>query len=502
MAHPAPGQPGTNVWGDEVDATLALKLDATTAAATYAPAVVMVGAGIDPTGVADSTTAMQAKIDGAPRAALIVFPVGVFTFSALTVTDCKSLKGAGYRTNRDGAGVFGDVNYQYADFFSGTILRSTATSGAAITFGNPYVEEGGTLTGFILIGPGSGTSVGIQIGSSTEPVIAPNIRNVKVCNFATGVQMQNVNEGTFDLAARACITGVLLTDGTNNTDFRMLNLQRCTTGLLMASGGTTPCLGNAFHAPVSQNNGTGFIMNGEANTIYSAYCENNSAFAFDVVSGIENMIVNPQLSTAEGIRIKKAAFNTQILGFSSHVSPIIDNGLGTFILGRTNNLTGPSGNGRSYIDTYNSVASVPIGSDTTAQRPKDPQFNQQYVDTTLGQPIWCKTVAATAQQNVNFTGGGVTTSGTLTITLAGASAFTVAVLAGDTVAQVVAKIAAVDVLGWTLDAGSTYVEFTRWASVTTALMTFAAGGTGLAYAVNLDRNPGAAVWIDATGATV
>jgi len=41
MLHPAPGQPGTDAWGDYVDATLASKLDSTVASSTYAPATII-----------------------------------------------------------------------------------------------------------------------------------------------------------------------------------------------------------------------------------------------------------------------------------------------------------------------------------------------------------------------------------------------------------------------------------------------------------------------------
>jgi hypothetical protein len=341
MVHPAAGQTGTNAWGNWVDASLPGKLDAATAAAIYASATVMVGAGIDPTGATDSTSAMQAKINSAPPGTPVVIPEGIYTFSTLTVTDGKYLSGGGWWSEGNwgtGGGIYGDSLWATSDS-RGTVLRSTATSGIALRYedGVHQCPYGGGLGGFVLIGPGSGTAVGIQIGSSTTAVQGLSIRNVKVCNFPTGVKMQNLYSGTFDLLVRGCTTGVVLADNTNSSDWRMLDIQRCTTALTL----TGDCMGNAFYAPIVQSNEVGFVVNGRGNTWYSPYCENNTVLAFDFVAGTSNMLINPYLFPGgSGVRIQAEAISTTILGQHSTVVPIEDNGVGTFILGDTRNVTG------------------------------------------------------------------------------------------------------------------------------------------------------------------
>ena len=376
MVHHA-GDAGMIGWTNAVDEAFAALPAVGTTAGTVAAGddsrftgggggtgvTVMVGPGIDLTGATDSTTAMQAKIYGAPTGALIeMLGNVVYRFSALILDGGKTLRGLGYTSERDQSDVFGDTKYQNNAYYSGTVLRSTATSGAAITYSPALATrptEGGAFEGFILIGPGSGTAVGIQIGGPTivNAVIRPNIRNVKVCNFATGVQMQNAEEGTFDLAVRGCATGVVIDNNTNNCDFRSLNLQLCTTGCTI----TIYCMGNAFHAPIVQHNtGTGFVVSGQSNTWYSPYTEDNGALAFDFVGGCSNTLVNPYVYGPPwgGIRVQGDAISTQILGFGSTVAPIEDNGVGTFILGNTANVTG-TGTARSYIDTRNNKTVLP-----------------------------------------------------------------------------------------------------------------------------------------------
>lgn len=379
MVHPAPNCSGTNVWGDGVDAAVAAVMalgDAATknvgtAAGTVAagddsrftggdggaPATVMVGAGIDPTGATDSTSAMQAKIDSAPPGTLVAIPGGTFKFSTLTVADGKNLSGGGWLSDAYIEGAFGDAGYATADF-AGTVLRSTATSGNAITFDGLHLgPEGGTLGEFLLIGPGSGTSVGIQIGSAVNSVLSFHTRNVRVYNFATGVKMENVTTSTLDLSVKGCTLGVNLGTGVNNNAFQMLSVQHCTTGLTLASD----CVGNAFTAPIAQANGTGFVVNGTFNTFYSPYCEGDTVFGFDFVGGHGNCIVGPLLAGGDVIRIQSGADLTQLLAFGTGwggAGSVEDNGTNTFILGDTSYVTG-TGTGRRYIDVANGMAVLP-----------------------------------------------------------------------------------------------------------------------------------------------
>lgn len=240
---------------------------------TYAATIPMVGTGIDPTGSADSTTAIQALITAAPNGAQIIAPLGVFQFSNLTFDHGKSLRGAGFQSLRDATTTFGDSAYATGTNFGGTVFRSTATSGDAITFLTTGVNnEGGTLADFILIGPGSGTSVGIHIGTSTRSVLAPMCRNVKVCNFATGWLLENVNEGVLQVFARGCTTGVSVSSASNANVWHLLNVQRCTTGLTISSDTTQ----NVFLGPIGQNNTTGCVNSGSLNTFLSVYSENET----------------------------------------------------------------------------------------------------------------------------------------------------------------------------------------------------------------------------------
>ena len=105
-----------------------------------ASVVPLMGPGIDLTGASDSTTAMQAVIDAAPNGATIVAN-GRYTFRAITISGGKTLKGSGFSWFLDGVHLYGDTNWSNANLFNGTIFRSTATSGTAITVRDQLNQE-------------------------------------------------------------------------------------------------------------------------------------------------------------------------------------------------------------------------------------------------------------------------------------------------------------------------------------------------------------------------
>lgn len=297
--------------------TIALA-DRTTGAATYVAtpppgAVVMAGGGIDPTGVTDSTSALQAKLDGSPLGSTLLFPPGVFKFSTLDVTGGRRLRGSGWRWLRDGVDLFADTDWQRSDLFHGTVLRSTATTGTAISL-NLAGTTSAHAQDFLLIGPGSGSSAGIALGAAAGANVNGSIDNVAVANFTTGLTVVNANECRVSLAARGCVTGVTLgTDATNNT-FDLLDTQRCVTGLEILDNS---CMANVFTGFIAQaNTGTGAVIRGDMNTFIAPYFELNTNYQFDIVSGKYNTILDPcsQGSGTQHYRLGAASTQCKVIG--------------------------------------------------------------------------------------------------------------------------------------------------------------------------------------------
>lgn len=317
----------------------------------FVPAVIVTGTGIDPTGATDSTAAIQALADANPGRDLL-FPPGVFTFSTLNFGYNQHPRGSGWSDFRDRAVFLGDPDWLLDTNFKGTVLRSTATTGSAITIAHASEVGTGSLSDFILIGPGSGTSIGITLGGAAVAVVHPVWRNVKVGNFATGVKMQHVNEGSFyDLTIHGCTTGLTTVTDVNNNAFYMLDVQRCTSVGVFLSATT---VADAFYSPISQINGVGFSVDGYRHAFFNPYGEATTAsWAIDVVDGRGHVIVAPYLSgAADGIRVQSNARDVTITGFGygSGGAPLVNAGIRTYIQGYTTDVLTDTGTSTTLID--------------------------------------------------------------------------------------------------------------------------------------------------------
>lgn len=139
----------------------------------------------------------------------------------------------------------------------------------------------------------------------------------------------------------------------------------------------------------------------------------------------------------------------------------------------------------------------------TSIRPTLTQTGYQYFDTTLGKPIWCKTVGVAEKDTLTLSAG-ATSSGNITITLNGVGV-AVAVIAGDTIAQVDAKIRAATFTEWvkTGTAGSGIIVFIRSIGGACSAPTIEDTGiTGVAGTFAVTAAGVTPVWVDGAGTTV
>lgn len=336
------GLPGVNaVANDSATAGyVGTRGSATNVALETLTGVLVFGAGIDPTGVADSTVAIQAIIDANPGRRLHL-PAGVYKISAITLSKGQHLQGAGQQDWRDRFTTFGSAGWLVNANFSGTVIRSTlTTANPAVTILDTEVNSGG-ISDLTLIGPGTGTSNGLLIGSTAITVVNLNLRNVKVGNFYVGVRTRYCNEGVFDsLAIRGCATGLNLAYFSNQNTFRMLDVECCAAGIVISADSTS----NAFYSMICQSN-TGLALSdaGIRNSFYTPYFENNTGGAISVASTAKgSSYYDPFLNGAsDTVTIAASAAGTKITGFGNYGTsiPVVNAGTNTFLEGRFANLT-------------------------------------------------------------------------------------------------------------------------------------------------------------------
>lgn len=227
-------------------------------------------------GVTNDTVAIQAAITAAGNMGTVFFPASSqpYLFSTLTVPHGVEVLGSGWISRVQGP--FGVSIATWLAAASGTILRSTATSGPAITFHSEGVVGTFRMSKIAVIGPGSGTSIGIRVGEVTTGVsVQDYFSDVLAANFATGWYMTGPEDSTFiSCRARGCSTGFVFTNAFNqnvlvNTEVQFSSVD----GIVMLDGSV-----NLFAGGLLQNlSGTSGLRHvaGESNVYQSFYYESS-----------------------------------------------------------------------------------------------------------------------------------------------------------------------------------------------------------------------------------
>lgn len=353
-------------------------------------------------GVADDTAEIQAAIDATPAGATVFFPPGRYLTSAtLNLNNGQRLMGVGYYVNRDAVTSIGmDAGYLDPSMFSGSVIVSSLTNGNAIFHLKPTIHAGGSIQGLALIGPGSGTSVGLRAGQHTptvRAVLAPVYRDVLIANFATGIEMHHVNEAELSsVLIKGCTKPVSLIDDANDITWTKLNIQRCTSGLIMESGGT--CYANNFIGAICQNvTNAGFVVRGFSHVWSAPYFElcgagQTGANAMMHFAGASNCtITSPQKQGAGTYTIDIANgsnFNHFLNLILSSTMLIANSGTGSLFTGNLDNGTRITGaNNRVAVDLNSATYEVPSLSTTSGSRPSLQHTNFLARNGTGGQEI-------------------------------------------------------------------------------------------------------------------
>jgi hypothetical protein len=135
---------------------------------------------------------VQNAVNDAVEGSTILVPYGNHTFSTLTITKTLTFLGMGWHTSVQGS--FGDSGY--TNGVIGSVLRSTLTSGTAITC--TTIGKAPRFINLAIVGPGTGTSRAITFGDANNYQVWGRWSDVFIANFYEGVVLTNVEDYTFD----------------------------------------------------------------------------------------------------------------------------------------------------------------------------------------------------------------------------------------------------------------------------------------------------------------
>jgi hypothetical protein len=214
-------------------------------------------------GVADDTAAIQAAINSI-TGGTVYFPTGVYKFSNLTITKAIQLVGAGWgSTSSD---IFGSAQWFDASWVFGTVLRSTATTGYAIDFNDAVFVRQYGIHDMLVIGPGTGTSTGMRMGTAAMPAVQSNSRIVQFSNFKTSHELNRLYECSLELITRGCYNGPLIQNQCNHNIFPRWEIQS-TSGVAMQILESQEL---DFHSGILQ----GIFGTGSAGVLVDTGCDN------------------------------------------------------------------------------------------------------------------------------------------------------------------------------------------------------------------------------------
>lgn len=216
-------------------------------------------------GSTDDTSAIQAAINAAGDGGAVYLPhtTSGYKYSSLTVSKCVKIFGDGW-TSKINA-VFGSADFADTAKITGSVLRSTLTSGQSILFSNTVSYLNFRLQDIAIIGPGTGTSVGLYIGNTTVSAVRPVIDNVFVGNFykciswihtyEAEIRSLNIMGAVYGLEIPSVGGGGLFSDN----HFYRCQFQNAYYGTIIQLAS-----GVSFHGCLWQNNTEGFRIEPQA----------------------------------------------------------------------------------------------------------------------------------------------------------------------------------------------------------------------------------------------
>lgn len=208
-------------------------------------------------GTTDMTTAIQYAINSlTTKEGKVRCSTGTYLLSTvITLKNGITIQGEGYKVVPNVA--FGNAQWVAAGAVTGTVFKVSSTNNAFQTSGNPAVTVNGVrLRDLAVLGPGSGTSIGLDLGNNAQPVVHFDMDDIGFFNWYTGIKLQNFvsNHDLRNIKVRGDTIGIDFNTGGLSTDdhFYGLNVEVCTTGIRFQKA-----TGIHFYGGLFQSNTTG-----------------------------------------------------------------------------------------------------------------------------------------------------------------------------------------------------------------------------------------------------
>jgi hypothetical protein len=220
------------------------------------------GYGLSAAGTAAANTAALVAAEAAmSNGDVLYIPAGQYAFTSFAPS--KVIKIMGAAASIDYQLGYADSGWTYQPYVTGTVLRSTATTGAAITFAPDMNKCGAAIENIVLIGPGTGTSVGLTLGGSGVGFpVRTRLYNVNIANFSTGI-LASCENATWDgVYIEGCQTGLYTVYPFNGNTINGINVEYCSAYAIRL----TESYNNVFNGGVIQGNTAPTTVSIEATT--------------------------------------------------------------------------------------------------------------------------------------------------------------------------------------------------------------------------------------------
>lgn len=241
----------------------------------------------------DDSAAIRAAVTAACSGCTLHFAAGTYDV-ATGITIAKNLALEGESPPMTAVGdVYGGAGWN-GDNTVGTVLKTTATSGAVITADGTYRIH---LANIGLKGPGSGTGTGLALGGTYSPRVV--LQNVDAWNFPTCLSLVNVQDSVLtNVQVRGCDTGLYLGLNSNANTILGFDATANNTAVLIDSCSVNRFLGGAIQGSVNYGVRS---LGGSENGFDGVYFESSEggalAMSFESTIGKGNLVFTADAGT-------------------------------------------------------------------------------------------------------------------------------------------------------------------------------------------------------------
>jgi len=259
-------------------------------------------------GTTDMTTAVQSALDavkGPPTTGIVKLAYTYYAITTLIMYEASAIIGSGWMF--DANDVFGSGAWTASNYFGTYMIASGASDAITFDATTPSFTKP-QLKDLAIVGPGSGTTVGINahVAGGGLNNVHDFLNNVLIGNFFSGFESGAFVTGSMrDIVIKGNVTGMTLgASGSTMTDTKIYNadIQQNTTGIKYVE-----CVMTNFYGLLVQSNTTGIQYSPASsgsignNMIQGMWVEANTTFiaSTGVITLLETTFINVRGSQSD-----------------------------------------------------------------------------------------------------------------------------------------------------------------------------------------------------------